>query len=75
MGRSQDENEKRKDCKKGFKRKILHHKPVGRPRTRWVDVVQRDALQLQGIGGWRRRDENRDEWSRLVREVKGRKGL
>jgi hypothetical protein len=23
-------------------------KPVGRPRTRWVDVVQRDALQLLG---------------------------
>jgi hypothetical protein len=24
-------------------------RPVGRPRTRWVDVVQRDALQLLGI--------------------------
>jgi len=22
---------------------------VGRPRTRWADVVQRDALQLLGI--------------------------
>jgi hypothetical protein len=25
--------------------------PVGRPRTRWADVVQRDALQLLGIRG------------------------
>jgi len=36
-------------------------RPVGRPRTRWVDVVQKDALQLLGIKGWRRRTENRDE--------------
>jgi len=31
---------------------------VGRPRTRWADVVQRDALQLLGIRGWRRRAAN-----------------
>ena len=24
-------------------------RPVGRPRTRWADVVRRDALQLLGI--------------------------
>jgi len=50
-------------------------RPVGRPRTRRADVVQRDALQLLGIRGWRRRAENRDEWKRLMREVKARKGL
>jgi len=50
-------------------------RPVGRPRTRWVDVVQRDALQLLGTRGWRRRAANRDEWRRLVREAKARKGL
>jgi len=48
---------------------------VGRPRTRWADVVQKDALQLLGIRGWRRRAENRDEWRRLMREAKVRKGL
>jgi len=37
-------------------------------------VVQRDALQLLGIRGWRRA-ENWDEWRRLMREVKARKGL
>jgi hypothetical protein len=26
-------------------------RPVGRPRTRWTDVVQRDALHLLGIRG------------------------
>ena len=50
-------------------------RPVGRPRTRWVDVIQRDALQLPGTRGWRRRATNRDEWRRLVREAKARKGL
>ena len=50
-------------------------RPVGRPRTRWADVVQRDALQLLGIRRWRRRAENRDEWRRLMREAKARKGL
>jgi hypothetical protein len=36
-------------------------RPVGRPRTGWADVVQRDALQLLGVRGCRRRAENRDE--------------
>jgi len=57
-----------------FKRKLLYHKPLGRPRTRWADVVQRDALQLLGIRGWRRA-ENRDEWRRLMREANARKRL
>jgi hypothetical protein len=50
-------------------------RPVGRPRTRWANVVQRDALQLLGIRGWRRRATNRDEWRHLMREAKTRKGL
>jgi len=48
---------------------------VGRPRTRWAGVVERDALQLLVTRGWRRRATNRDEWRRLVREAKARKGL
>jgi hypothetical protein len=48
---------------------------VGRPRTRWADVVQRDALQLLGIRGWRKRAANRDKWRHLIRESKARKGL
>jgi hypothetical protein len=50
-------------------------RPVGRPRTKWADVVQRDELQLPGIRGRRRRSANRDEWRRLMSEAKGRKGL
>jgi hypothetical protein len=50
-------------------------RPVRRPRSRWADVVQRDALQLLGTRGWRRRAANRDEWRHLVWEAKARKGL
>jgi hypothetical protein len=61
--------------KKVLNGKFLTTRPVGRPRTRWADVVQLDALQLLGIRGWRRRAANRDEWRRLMGEVKARKGL
>jgi hypothetical protein len=37
-------------------------------------VVQRDALQLLEIRRWKRA-ENMDEWRRLMREAKKRKGL
>ena len=65
--------------KKGFEKKVLNGnlyttRPVRRPRTRRADVVQRDALQLLGIRGWRRSAENRDEWRRLMREAKGPEG-
>jgi len=50
MGRSHSKNGRRKDSKEVFKWKLL-----GGPRTRWTDVVQRDALQLLGIRGWRRK--------------------
>jgi hypothetical protein len=44
-----------------------NRRPVGRPRTRWADVVQRDALQQLGVRGWSRRAENRDEWRHALR--------
>jgi hypothetical protein len=50
-------------------------RPVGRPRIRWADVFQRDAFQLLGIIGGRSKAANRDEWRRLLREAKTRKGL
>jgi hypothetical protein len=50
-------------------------RPLGRPRTRRADVVGRDALQLLGTRGWRRRAANRDKWRHLMREAKGQKRL
>jgi len=75
MGRSYKKDGRRKDSKKVLNENFHTTRPVGRPRTRWADVVQRDALQLLGIRGWRRGAANRDEWRRLMREAKARKGL
>jgi len=72
MGGSYNKDGRRKDSEKDSKRKLSS---VGRPRNRWADVVQRDALQLLGIRGWRRRAANRDEWRHLMREAKAQKGL
>jgi hypothetical protein len=41
--------------KKLLNGKFHNTRPVGRPRTRWADAVQRDALQILGTWGWRRR--------------------
>jgi hypothetical protein len=60
MGGSYNKEGRRKDSKKVLNGNFHTTRPVGRPRTRWADVVQRDALQLLGIRGWRRRAENRD---------------
>jgi len=75
MGRSYNKDGKRKDPKKVLKGNFHTARAVARPKTRWANVVQRDALQLPGTRGWRRRATNRDEWRRLVREAKARKEL
>jgi hypothetical protein len=75
MGGSYNKNGRRKDLKNVLNGNFHTTWPVGRPRTRWVVLVQRDALQLLGTRGWRRRAANRDEWRRLMRKAKVRKGL
>jgi hypothetical protein len=69
MGGAYNKNGRRKDSTKGFKWKLPYHKTMS------ADVVQRDALQLLGIRGWRSKAANRDEWRHLMREAKARKGL
>jgi hypothetical protein len=60
MDGSYNKDGRRKDSKKDSKRKFHITRQMGRPKTRWADVVQRDALQLLGIRGRRRRGANRD---------------
>ena len=67
--------EEQRNPKRVLNRNFLIKRPVRRPRTRWADVVQRDARQLLGIREWRSKGANRDEWRRLMREAKARKGL
>ena len=65
MGGSYNKDGRRKDSKKVLNGNFNIRRPVGRPRTRWANVVQRDALHLLGIRGWKRA-ANRDEWRRLM---------
>ena len=66
--------EKERIPKKILNGNFFTTRPVGRPRTRWADVVQRDALQLLGIRGRSRRAENGDEWRRLYEGGQGPEG-
>jgi hypothetical protein len=61
--------------KKVLNGKYHNTRPVGKPRIRWEDAVQKDALQILGTRGWRRRAENRENWRQLFREAKARYGL
>ena len=47
---------------------------VGKSRTRWEDILQRDALQILGIQRWRWAG-NTEEWECLLREVRAQMGL
>ena len=57
------------------KRKFLNTRPIGKPRTKWENVVWRETSQILGMRGWRRRAEDREEWRRLQREDGAQKGL
>jgi hypothetical protein len=57
--------------KKFLNGKFRKTKPVGRPRIRWEDAVQKGALQIL----WRSRAENGYEWRQLLMEAKSRYGL
>jgi hypothetical protein len=67
--------EEERNQKKILNGTFYNTRPAGRQRTRWEDMVQRDALQLLGMRRWRRRARNGDEWRHALRESRARKGL
>jgi hypothetical protein len=44
-------------------------RPRGRPRKRWIDVVEED-LRNMGIGTWREMVLDRDRWREVVLAAK-----
>ena len=62
--------EEERITKKVLNGKCHNKRPVGKPRIRWEDVIQRDTSQILGIKGWRRPAEHREEWRRLLREAR-----
>ena len=61
--------------KKNLNGKFHNTRSVAKPRKRWEDFVQRDALGVLGMRGWRRRAGEREEWRNLLRDVRGPEGV
>jgi hypothetical protein len=58
-------------------RKLTLHKPegtrrVGRPAIRWMDSVE--DLETVGVRYWRRKSQDRDQWTAFVKEAKVHNG-
>jgi hypothetical protein len=45
-----------------------------RPTVRWLDDVQ-ENLREMGNEVWRRKAQDRDQWSRIAQEAKAHEGL
>jgi len=60
--------------KRFSREKFRNKRPVGKPRTRWEDVVRRETSQILEIRGWRRRAADREEWRRRPRGAQGPEG-
>jgi hypothetical protein len=54
--------------------KFRNKRPVGKPRTRWEDVVRRDTSQILGIRGWKGRAKDGEEWRPVLGETRAHKG-
>jgi hypothetical protein len=63
---------KTKESQKKVLKATFHNKrPVGKPRTRWEDVVRRDTSQILGIRGWK---ETNRRLRRIEASSEGRQG-
>jgi len=49
-------------------------RPVGRPRNRWEDVIQRDAANLLRIRNWKAAARDK-EWRKKVGEAVARSAI
>jgi hypothetical protein len=48
-------------------------RPVGRPRNRWEDVIQRGAANLLRIRNWKAAARDEEKWRKKVGEAMARK--
>jgi len=54
----------------------FHNKSTLRKqRTKGKDIVQRDAVQILGIRGWRKQAGVRETWRGVLREARTQKRL
>jgi len=60
-------------CKKITLDKLEGRRRAGRANLRWIDGVTKDAEKL-GVGKWRTRVRDRDDWRRLHESAKTLRG-
>jgi hypothetical protein len=56
--------------KKELEEYVKGGRPVGRPRGRWIDAVDKDDERMLKCKNWRRSAEDRDDWKRRNEEAK-----
>ena len=54
--------------KKGLKGYIERRRPVGRPRGRWLDAMDRDTKRMLKCRNWSKSAEDRKAWRRRIEE-------
>jgi hypothetical protein len=59
-----------REPKKALKGHIGGRRPVGRPRRRWIDAVDKDAKRMLKCKNWRKMTEDRDACRRRNEEAK-----
>jgi len=47
--------------KQVLNRKFLNRRAMGKPRTRWEDIIWKDTSQILGTLGWKKQAEEREE--------------
>jgi len=68
--RMKDESTPKKALK-GYQKQTI---PVGRPKGRWSDALDREAKRMQKCRNWRSA-EDRDVWRWRIEEAKAQVGL
>jgi hypothetical protein len=55
--------------REGTRKRFGRGRPVGRPRNRWQDVIQRDAANLLRIQNWKTAAGDKEEGMKKVGEA------
>jgi hypothetical protein len=75
MGSPCNENGEYKNYQKNNRMDAIYKtRPVGRPRLRWMDQVEKDLKRVK-IVGWRAKVKDRQEWKRIVEQTETHPGL
>ena len=75
MGGSYSKNGERKIPWRILERQYGGRRLAGRPRSRWEDMVQRDATNLLRVRNWRETARIMKEWRERIGRKTGRRAI